>query len=94
MTIENKALSIGCQVFLGKISTTALNDLEKVIKMIYVHVAVYGFNTRQDCSSFPLKDDAFETTKPSSSKTGALIDNEVWEWVTKAYDRTVRLISI
>jgi len=37
---------IGCvrlaQVILGKISTGAVNDLEKVTQMAYAQVAVYG----------------------------------------------------
>ncbi|KAF2288661.1 hypothetical protein GH714_010071 [Hevea brasiliensis] len=39
------------------------------------------------------RDDTFEMTKPYSSKTGAIIDSEVREWVAKAYERTVQLIE-
>lgn len=78
---------------LGKISTGAQNDLEKVTKMTYAQVAVYGFSDKVGLLSFPQRDDAFEMTKPYSSKTGAIIDNEVREWVGKAYDHTVKLIE-
>lgn len=81
------------QVLLGKISTGAQNDLEKVTKMTYAQVAVYGFSDKVGLLSFPQRDDAFEMTKPYSSKTGAIIDNEVREWVGKAYDHTVKLIE-
>lgn len=81
------------RVLLGKISTGAQNDLEKVTKMIYAQVAVYGFSEKVGLLSFPQRDDAFEMTKPYSSKTSAVIDNEVREWVAKAYDRTVKLIE-
>lgn len=78
---------------MGKISTGAQNDLEKVTKMTYAQVAVYGFSEKVGLLSFPQRDDAFEMTKPYSSKTGAVIDNEVREWVAKAYDCTVQLIE-
>lgn len=81
------------QVLLGKISTGAQNDLEKVTKMTYAQVAVYGFSDKVGLLSFPQRDDVFEMTKPYSSKMGAMIDNEVREWVSKAYDRTVQLID-
>ena len=81
------------QVLLGKISTGAQNDLEKVTKMTYAQVAVYGFSDKVGLLSFPQRDDAFEMTKPYSSKTAAIIDNEVRDWVGKAYKRTIQLIE-
>ncbi|KAL5973357.1 ATP-dependent zinc metalloprotease FTSH 8, mitochondrial [Asimina triloba] len=81
------------QVLLGKILTGAQNDLEKVTKMTYAQVAVYGFSDKVGLLSFPRREGAFEVTKPYSSKTGAIIDNEVRECVAKAYDRTLRLIE-
>ena len=78
---------------MGKISTGAQNDLEKVTKMTYAQVAVYGFSDKVGLLSFPQNDGAFEMTKPYSSKTGAIIDNEVREWVGNAYERTVQLIE-
>uniref|UniRef100_A0A5B6ZQQ7 AAA+ ATPase domain-containing protein n=1 Tax=Davidia involucrata TaxID=16924 RepID=A0A5B6ZQQ7_DAVIN len=90
MTLGGRAAE---QVLLGKISTGAQNDLEKVTKMTYAQVAVYGFSDKVGLLSFPQRDDAFEMTKPYSSKTGAIIDSEVREWVAKAYERTVQLIE-
>ncbi|XP_023913888.2 ATP-dependent zinc metalloprotease FTSH 10, mitochondrial [Quercus suber] len=90
MTLGGRASE---QVLLGKISTGAQNDLEKVTKMTYAQVAVYGFSDKVGLLSFPQRDDAFEMTKPYSSKTGAIIDGEVREWVGKAYDRTIQLIE-
>lgn len=78
---------------MGKISTGAQNDLEKVTKMTYAQVAVYGFSNKVGLLSFPQRDDTPEMTKPYSSKTGAIIDEEVREWVSKAYERTVALIK-
>ncbi|KAG6678225.1 hypothetical protein I3842_14G069700 [Carya illinoinensis] len=90
MTLGGRAAE---QVLLGKISTGAQNDLEKVTKMTYAQVAVYGFSEKVGLLSFPQRDDTFEMTKPYSSKTGAIIDSEVREWVGKAYEHTVQLIE-
>ncbi|KAL9676129.1 hypothetical protein QQ045_004342 [Rhodiola kirilowii] len=81
------------QVLLGKISTGAQNDLEKVTKMTYAQVAVYGFSEKVGLLSFPQREDSFEMMKPYSNKTGAIIDTEVREWVGKAYQKTVQLIE-
>ncbi|KAK6145303.1 hypothetical protein DH2020_022123 [Rehmannia glutinosa] len=90
MTLGGRAAE---QVLLGKISTGAQNDLEKVTKLTYAQVAVYGFSEKVGLLSFPQRDDGFEMLKPYSSKTGAIIDSEVREWVKKAYDRTVELVE-
>lgn len=90
MTLGGRAAE---QVLIGKISTGAQNDLEKVTKMTYAQVAVYGFSDKVGLLSFPQRDDGFEMSKPYSSDTAAIIDVEVREWVKKAYDRTVKLIT-
>ncbi|XP_038901124.1 LOW QUALITY PROTEIN: ATP-dependent zinc metalloprotease FTSH 10, mitochondrial-like [Benincasa hispida] len=90
MTLGGRAAE---QVLIGKISTGAQNDLEKVTKMTYAQVAVYGFSDKVGLLSFPPRDDTFEMSKPYSSKTAAIIDSEVREWVGKAYERTVKLIE-
>ncbi|CAO2840704.1 unnamed protein product [Amaranthus hypochondriacus] len=90
MTLGGRAAE---QVLIGKISTGAQNDLEKVTKMTYAQVAIYGFSDKVGLLSFPQREDGFEMSKPYSNKTGAIIDEEVREWVTKAYKRTVELIE-
>ncbi|XP_076940120.1 ATP-dependent zinc metalloprotease FTSH 8, mitochondrial-like [Bidens hawaiensis] len=90
MTLGGRAAE---QVLIGKISTGAQNDLEKVTQMTYAQVAVYGFSEKVGFLSFPKNDGAFEVTKPYSSKTAAIIDNEVREWVAKAYKQTLQLIE-
>ena len=67
--------------------------MEKVTKMTYAQVAVYGFSDKVGLLSFPQRDDTFEMAKPYSSKTAAIIDSEVREWVGKAYERTLQLIE-
>ncbi|KAH6829504.1 FTSH protease 10 [Perilla frutescens var. hirtella] len=91
MTLGGRAAE---QVMLGKISTGAQNDLEKVTKMTYAQVAVYGFSEKVGLLSFPQRnDDGFGMSKPYSSKTAAIIDSEVREWVGKAYSHTLQLIE-
>jgi len=90
MTLGGRAAE---QVMLGKISTGAQNDLEKVTKMTYAQVAVYGFSEKVGLVSFPQREDGFEATKPYSNQTSEIIDREVREWVDKAYKRTVELIE-
>ncbi|KAI4383860.1 hypothetical protein MLD38_009655 [Melastoma candidum] len=90
MTLGGRAAE---QVLLGKISTGAQNDLEKVTKMTYAQVAIYGFSDKVGLLSFPQREDSLEMTKPYSNKTAAIIDTEVREWVTKAYERTIELIT-
>ncbi|XP_060203157.1 ATP-dependent zinc metalloprotease FTSH 10, mitochondrial-like isoform X1 [Lycium barbarum] len=90
MTLGGRAAE---QVLLGRISTGAQNDLEKVTKMTYAQVAVYGFSEKVGLLSFPLRDDGFEMSKPYSNKTAGIIDSEVREWVGKAYEKTVQVIE-
>ncbi|XP_058748750.1 ATP-dependent zinc metalloprotease FTSH 3, mitochondrial-like [Vicia villosa] len=90
MTLGGRAAE---KVLIGTISTGAQNDLEKVTKMTYAQVAVYGFSEKVGLLSFPQREDSMEMTKPYSSKTGAIIDTEVREWVNKAYERTIQLIE-
>ncbi|CAM6081998.1 unnamed protein product [Calypogeia fissa] len=90
MTLGGRAAE---QILLGKISTGAQNDLEKVTKMTYAQVAVYGFSEKVGLLSFPQKDDGMEMTKPYSNQTAEIIDQEVRLWVDTAYKRTLALLT-
>ena len=88
MTLGGRAAE---EVMLGKISTGAQNDLEKVTKMAYNRVAVYGMNEKVGMLSFPTDDQSFQ--KPYSQDTARMIDEEVRELVVHAYKRTVALVT-
>ena len=88
MTLGGRAAE---EVMLGKISTGAQNDLEKVTKMAYNRVAVYGMNEKVGMLSFPSDDQSFQ--KPYSQDTARMIDEEVRELVDAAYKRTVALVT-
>jgi AFG3 family protein len=69
----------------------AQNDLEKVTKMAYNRVAVYGMNEKVGMLSFPSDDQSFQ--KPYSQDTARMIDEEVRLLVAGAYKRTVDLVT-
>jgi len=82
------------EVLIGKISTGAQNDLEKVTNMTYAQVAVYGFSEKVGLLSFPQSGSGFGMGKPYGSQTASIIDTEVREWVAMAYEKTVDLIKM
>lgn len=75
----------------GKISTGAQNDLERITKLAYAMVTVYGMNHRVGNVSFnEAQENQFN--KPYSEKTAELIDEEVRMLIADAYDRTKKLL--
>ena len=88
MTLGGRAAE---QVMLGKISTGALNDLEKVTQMAYNTVAVYGMNEKIGLLSFPKDEQSLKS--PYSEDTARMIDEEVRLLVDTAYKRTLALVE-
>jgi len=80
------------QIFFGKISTGASDDLDKVTKLAYNQIAVYGMSDRLGNLSFQ---NGGETsfTKPYSESTAQVIDEEVSKLVKHAYERVKELIQ-
>eukprot|EP01026_Neomeris_dumetosa_P057755 TRINITY_DN5334_c0_g1_i6.p2 TRINITY_DN5334_c0_g1~~TRINITY_DN5334_c0_g1_i6.p2 ORF type:complete len:506 (+),score=102.27 TRINITY_DN5334_c0_g1_i6:935-2452(+) len=79
------------QVLVGRISTGAQNDLEKVTKIAYAHVSLYGMNEKVGLVSFSNSRQEFQ--KPYSDDTARMIDEEVRLMVRDAYERTLQLIN-
>ena len=88
MTLGGRAAE---QVMLGRITTGAQNDLEKVTRMTYARVAVYGMNRKVGLLSFP--PDEQKLDKPYSDETAQVIDEEVRKLVDTAYERTLALLE-
>lgn len=90
MTLGGRASE---EIFFGKISTGAQNDLQQVTKMSYAMVTVYGMSEKVGNISFydPQQENTF--TKPYSEETGKLIDDEVRKLVENAYHRTLALLT-
>lgn len=81
------------EIVFGKISTGALSDLERVTKMAYSMVTVYGMNeTLGNISFYDSKGNEYGS-KPYSEHTAKTIDEEVRKIITAAYDRTKDLLS-
>jgi len=81
------------ELVFGKISTGALSDLQKVTRMAYAMVSVYGMNDKIGNISFydPQSENNF--SKPYSEETGKLIDEEVRKLVDGVYARTKALLT-
>ena len=77
------------ELFLGKISTGAANDLERVTKQAYAMVVYFGMSQRYYDSTG--QDWGF--TKPYSEETAKLIDNEVQQIIDEQYDRAKEILS-
>lgn len=82
------------EVVFGKITTGALSDLEKVTKMAYSMVSVYGMNDKIGNVSFydSKGQGEYSFTKPYSESTAQLIDEEVKKLIDEAYVRTKGLL--
>lgn len=91
MTLGGRAAE---QIIFKKISTGALSDLERVTKLAYSIVSVYGMNDKiGNVSFYDSKGDGYKMTKPYSETTAEVIDNEVRKLIQSAYDRTLELLT-
>jgi AFG3 family protein len=81
------------ELVFGKISTGALSDLERITKMAYSIVSVYGMNEKiGNVSFYDSKSSDYKFNKPYSESTAETIDEEVRKLITFAYDRTKELL--
>lgn len=90
MTLGGRAAE---EIIFGKISTGAQNDLERVTRMAYAMVTIYGMNDKVGHVSFNDPNGEFAYSKPYSEKTAEMIDQEVRGIIQKAYDRTKQLLT-
>ncbi|MES2374669.1 MAG: ATP-dependent zinc metalloprotease FtsH [Bacteroidota bacterium] len=90
MTLGGRAAE---EIFFGKISTGAANDLQQITKIAYSMVTAYGMNKKVGNVSFydPTQENTF--TKPFSEETGKIIDEEVRGIIDDAYERTLKLLT-
>ncbi|SNT02555.1 membrane protease FtsH catalytic subunit [Ekhidna lutea] len=80
-------------IIFGKISTGALSDLERITKLAYSIVSIYGMNDKiGNVSFYDSKQSDYNFTKPYSDATAELIDKEVKALIDKAYVRTKELL--
>ncbi len=80
-------------VFLGRISSGAANDLERTTKLIYAMVAYYGMgDSLPNISYYDSSGQDYGFTKPYSDETALQIDKEVREIVSSQYARAKELL--
>lgn len=82
------------ELVFGKISTGALSDLERITKMAYSIVTMYGMNEKiGNLSYYDSKGSSeYSFNKPYSEATAQTIDDEVRKIIQQAYDRTKELL--
>lgn len=82
-------------VVFGKISTGALNDLEKVTKQAYAMVVYFGLNKEIGNVSYydSTGQQEYSFSKPYSEATAQLIDTEIKKIVEKAYLRAKEILT-
>ena len=90
MTLGGRASE---DIFFGKISTGASNDLQQITKIAYSMITVYGMNDKVGNISYydPSQENMF--TKPFSEETGKMIDEEVRKLIDNAYQITKKLLT-
>jgi cell division protease FtsH len=80
-------------IVFGKISTGAQNDLERITKMAYAMVSIYGMNPKVGNVSFHDPHNEYGFTKPYSDKTAEMIDIEVRNMINECYAQTKTLLT-
>ena len=79
---------------IGKISTGAANDLERVTKQAYAMVVYYGMSERlPNLNYYDSSGQDWGFTKPYSDDTANLIDEEVKRIINEQYDRAKSILT-
>jgi AFG3 family protein len=90
MTLGGRAAE---EIFFGKISTGAQNDLQQITRIATAMVTVYGMSDKIGNISYydPQAENQF--SKPYSEGTAKIIDEEVRRLIDEAYTRTKDLLT-
>lgn len=82
------------ELFLGKISTGASNDLERVTKQAYAMVVYFGMSDKlPNLNYYDSTGQDWGFTKPYSEETARLIDQEVHKIISEQYERAKKILS-
>lgn len=79
-------------VFLGRISTGAMNDLERVTKQAYAMIAYFGMSDELSNLSY-YNNNEYSFNKPYSEKTAERIDKEVHDLIKSQYERAKNILT-
>ena len=90
MTLGGRAAE---EIFFGKISTGAQNELQQITRIATAMVTVYGMSDKVGNISYydPQAENQF--SKPYSEGTAKIIDEEVKRLIDEAYTRTKGLLT-
>lgn len=81
------------EVFIGHISSGALNDLERVTKQAYAMISYMGMSQKlPNLSYYDSTGQSYGFTKPYSEDTALLIDQEVQIMIEEQYVRAKKLL--
>ena len=80
------------EMFIGRISSGAMNDLERVTKQAFAMITYMGMSDKLPnlCYYNPNQEYAFN--KPYSEKTAELIDEEVKRMINEQYERAKNIL--
>jgi len=90
MTLGGRAAE---EVVFGRISTGAQNDLERITRVAYGMVTLYGMSKAVGPISFNDTQGEYQFRKPYSEETALLIDKEVRAIIDQAYQKTLALVQ-
>ena len=79
-------------LFLGRISTGAMNDLERVTKQAFGMIAYLGMSEKLPNLCY-YSNVEYSFNRPYSEKTAELIDEEVKNMVNEQYERAKKILS-
>lgn len=79
------------EVFIGHISTGAMNDLERVTKQAYGMIAYAGMSDKLSNLCY-YNNNEYSFNRPYSEKTAETIDNEVHAMINEQYERAKELL--
>ena len=80
------------ELFIGHISTGAMNDLERVTKQAYGMVAYAGMSDKLPNLCY-YNNDEYSFSKPYSERTAELIDEEVKRMINEQYERAKQVLT-
>lgn len=82
------------ELFLGRISTGAVNDLERVTKQAYAMVVYYGMSDKlPNLCYYDSTGQDYGFSKPYSGERARIIDEEVSRIITEQYERAKKILT-
>ncbi|MDE6490460.1 MAG: AAA family ATPase, partial [Muribaculaceae bacterium] len=82
------------ELFLGRISTGAANDLERVTKQAYAMVVYYGMSDKlPNLSYYDSTGQDYGFSKPYSDERARMIDEEVSRIIAQQYERAKAILT-